>query len=117
MNDIKSKKQVRINKLVGTDKFYTNLPAHKVPFKNVIESHENFTEVPDGWSVVITDIENSTKNIEKNRYQEVNMLAVSSLILAINIAKDHELEFPFIYGGDGATVLYQTNILICIQTT
>ncbi len=87
------------------DSFYSNLHPYRIPFKEVIESHAHFTEVPDGWSVVITDVENSTKNIDNNKYQEVNILAVSSLILAINVAKKHETTFPFIYGGDGATVL------------
>ncbi|MCC6520656.1 DUF3095 family protein [Candidatus Nomurabacteria bacterium] len=91
--------------IIQLEHFYTDLPPHRIPFKEVIESHENFTEVPDGWSVVVTDVENSTKNIDNNKYQEVNILAVSSLILAINIAKKHDVAFPFIYGGDGATVL------------
>src|SRR5690606_29770048 len=53
--------------------------------------------------VVITDIKGSTMAIEEGRYKEVNFLAACSTTAILNI--DKFVDFPFVFGGDGATIL------------
>ncbi len=84
-----------------TDSFYLNLPT----LENFIEITNplNFFSLPPDWYIVITDIRGSTQAIEAGRYRDVNILGVSSIIAVLNRAK--HLEIPFIFGGDGASLL------------
>ncbi len=70
---------------------------------------DKFVSVPDDWYVVITDIAGSTKAIEAGRYKDVNILGACSIIAVLNIAKN--LQFPFIFGGDGASMLVPPSLL------
>lgn len=84
-----------------TDTFYLNLPT----LENFIEITNplNFCPLPPDWYIVITDIRGSTQAIESGQYRDVNILGVSSIIAVLNRAK--HLEIPFIFGGDGASLL------------
>lgn len=84
-----------------TDTFYFSLPT----LEDFIEitNPQNFLPIPSDWYIVITDIRGSTKAIESGRYRDVNILGVSSIIVVLNRAK--HLEIPFIFGGDGASLL------------
>lgn len=62
----------------------------------------NYHDLPPSWVLVLTDVKGSTAAIEAGRYKEVNMVGVSSIIAAQNAMGD--LEFPFVFGGDGATL-------------
>lgn len=62
----------------------------------------NYFDLPTDWYVVLTDVKGSTNAIEAGRYKEVNMVGVSCIIAAQNALAS--LEFPFIFGGDGATL-------------
>ena len=62
---------------------------------------EAYTEIPDDYLVVITDIRGSTKAIEAGRYKDVNLLGVAS-IEAIQQGSGG-LSFPYVFGGDGAS--------------
>lgn len=68
-----------------------------------------YTPVPDDWFVIITDVRGSTKAIEAGRYKEVNVLGAASIVTVLNACDDREL--PFVFGGDGATVLVSANEL------
>ncbi len=81
--------------------FYANLPVLE-DFVDITHS-ENFYEVPKDWVVVITDIADSTKAIEAGRYKDINLLGACSIIVILNIVGD--LEIPFVFGGDGASLL------------
>ena len=70
---------------------------------NVISEEENFVPVPRGWSIIISDVVDSTGAIDRGLYKEVNILGASTLIAVLNITS--ELEIPFVFGGDGATLL------------
>ena len=63
----------------------------------------HYREVPEDWLVIITDIEGSTKAIEENRYKEVNMLGAATIAAALNALGGRKI--PFVFGGDGATLL------------
>ncbi len=75
------------------------------PFDDFDEltSSEHYQQVPDDWSVVVTDVCNSTDVIRGGRYRDVNLIGASAVALAADVAGS--LEFPFTFGGDGATLV------------
>ncbi|MCZ8237033.1 MAG: DUF3095 domain-containing protein [Leptospiraceae bacterium] len=63
----------------------------------------NYVEVPNNWSVVITDVINSTEAIETGKYKDVNIAGgLAAMALSNYFGK---MEFPFLFGGDGITFL------------
>lgn len=84
-----------------TDLFYKNLPAFTDFGK--IADNQYYEVIPEDWLIVITDVKDSTKAIEAGRYREVNMVGAAA-IAAVQNALD-QFEFPFVFGGDGATLL------------
>jgi hypothetical protein len=85
---------------MSTETFYLDLPV----IENFIDvsKPEIYTGLPDDWQVVVTDVKDSTKAIEKGRYKDVNLLGASSIIAMLNLMKSFSL--PFVFGGDGATI-------------
>jgi hypothetical protein len=67
-----------------------------------ITNDEHFSRLPEDWFVVITDVRGSTRAIEEGRYRDVNTIGAAS-ISAVQEAVTEEL--PFVFGGDGATIL------------
>ena len=57
--------------------------------------------LPDDWTVGVADIVESTRAIAAQRYKAVNM-AGAAVIAAVTNALDGR-EFPFVFGGDGAS--------------
>ena len=90
-----------------TENFYADLPI----LKNFVDitHNENFCEVPHDWAVVITDVVDSTKAIANGRYKDINFLGASSIIVILNIVGN--LEIPFVFGGDGATILIPSTFI------
>lgn len=86
---------------MGAETFYTNLPLLD-NFLDITES-SSFHSVPQDWYIIISDIVGSTKAIESGRYKDVNLLGACSIIAVLNIAG--KIEIPFVFGGDGATIL------------
>ena len=62
-----------------------------------------YASAPEEWLVVITDVRGSTRAIEEGRYRDVNALGVASIVALRNALPD--LELPYVFGGDGATLL------------
>jgi hypothetical protein len=96
---------------ISTDKFF----YHKLPsfddFKGITHD-EHYFAVPNDWIIVVADIKDSTKAIEEGKYKDVNTIGAASIVSAHNAMG--ELEFPYVFGGDGATFLapklYQARI-------
>ena len=65
----------------------------------------NFSDSPSDWFVVISDIKNSTAVVQAGKQNDVNLVAAGSLIAALNVAKERDVEIPFFFGGDGSTFL------------
>lgn len=80
--------------------FYDDIPTFD-RFSEAMESG-HYRRVPDDWHVVLTDVVGSTQAIAENRYKDVNMLGASSIVAILNAVGRH---VPFVFGGDGATVL------------
>lgn len=81
--------------------FYAALPVFD-RFSDVYD-RTRYSRVPLDWDVVVTDVEGSTKAIEAGRYKDVNAAGVASIVALRNALSEFDL--PFVFGGDGATVL------------
>lgn len=84
-----------------TTRFFADLPALE-RFAEVAASAA-YTDAPNDWALIITDVQGSTKAIEAGRYKDVNALGVASIVALQNALP--ELDLPFVFGGDGATLL------------
>ena len=60
-----------------------------------------YSPLPDDWTIGVADIVELTKAIANQRYKAVNM-AGAAVIAAVTNALDGR-EFPFVFGGDGAS--------------
>ncbi len=87
--------------------FYKNLKSITDFSKIMID--ENYSRIPSDWLVLVCDIKNSTKAIENGKYKQVNFIAALSIIGVLNI--DKELDFPYIFGGDGASLVIPSSIV------
>ena len=84
-----------------TTNFYKNL-KHIDNFSKIMEN-DNYSKIPKEWFVVVADIKDSTKAIEEGNYKQVNFIAALTIIGILNI--NRELDFPYIFGGDGASLI------------
>ncbi len=94
-----------------TNTFYSDL-AILERFIDITNA-QNFLPAPSDWYIVITDIMGSTQAIEEGRYKDVNILGVASIIAVLNITK--HIEIPFIFGGDGASLLIPPALVSGVQ--
>jgi hypothetical protein len=83
----------------GTDIFYGSIPVFR-GFGSLMDP-AMYAPLPDDWTVGVADIVESTKAIANQRYKAVNM-AGAAVIAAVTNALDGR-EFPFVFGGDGAS--------------
>lgn len=81
--------------------FYQKLPS----FSKIedITSGAKYTALPADWFLVMTDVKGSTQAIKDGRYKDVNVVGACSIIAVSNACKD--IQFPFVFGGDGATLI------------
>jgi hypothetical protein len=86
---------------MDSNRFYEDLPAFS-NFKEVT-GDQPFRPVPADWKIIIADIEGSTKAIESGRYKDVNTIGAAAIAAAQNAMDRHD--FPFVFGGDGATLV------------
>lgn len=96
---------------MNSDRFYSDLPTLQVSLATLLRQPNFFQLVPSDWSVLVTDIRDSTLAVERGQYQDVNLLAASSVIACVNLAKQHGLDIPFVFGGDGATCLVPNSLV------
>src|SRR5438093_5004934 len=83
----------------GNDIFYGSIPVFR-GFGSLMEP-AMYSPLPDDWSIGVADIVESTKAIAAQRYKAVNM-AGAAVIAAVTNALEGR-EFPFVFGGDGAS--------------
>ena len=62
-----------------------------------------YAPVPDDWSVVVADVVGSTEAVAAGRYRDVNYVGAGAIAAVLN-AVDYT-DVPFVFGGDGATLL------------
>ncbi len=86
---------------MSNDDFYRSLEAFD-DFGGIAD-RENYIEAPTDWSVVIADVEGSTRAIAEGRYKDVNMIGAASINAVLNVTPAGQV--PYVFGGDGATLL------------
>ena len=79
--------------------FYASIPVFR-GFGSLMDP-ALYSPLPDDWTVGVADIVESTKAIADKRYKSVNM-AGAAVIAAVTNALEGR-EFPFVFGGDGAS--------------
>lgn len=87
--------------------FYNDLKTIE-EFSKIMED-KNFSKVPNDWHILVCDIKDSTKAIEEGKYKQVNFVAALSIIGVLNI--DDKLDFPYIFGGDGSSLIIPSNLV------
>jgi hypothetical protein len=92
----------------GSDTFYGSIPVFR-GFASLMEP-SLYSALPDDWSIGVADIVESTKAIAQARYKAVNM-AGAAVIAAVTNALEGR-EFPFVFGGDGASFAVSPNDLV-----
>ena len=83
-------------------RFYEHLESFS-DFSDLMNDR-HYTRVPAGWTVVITDIRGSTAAIEAGRYRDVNTIGAASIAAVQNLLLK-TVDFPYVFGGDGATLI------------
>lgn len=92
--------------------FYTELPTFK-KFSDFTKD-QHFHALPSDWVVVISDIQGSTQAIADGRYKDVNLIGAATIVTARNALS--RADFPFVFGGDGATFAVHKNDLPTITS-
>src|SRR5580700_11159111 len=83
----------------GSDKFYGTIPVFR-GFASLMEP-SLYSPLPDDWSIGVADVVESTKAIAEKRYKAVNMAGAAVIASVTNALEGRE--FPFVFGGDGAS--------------
>jgi hypothetical protein len=87
------------NSAPGTDGFYSSIAVFR-GFASLMDP-ALYSRLPDDWVIGVADIVESTRAIAAQRYKAVNM-AGAAVIAAVTNALEGR-EFPFVFGGDGAS--------------
>ncbi len=95
---------------ISSNHFYKELPVFSGRVIDLLGDETRFKTIPVDWHVVITDIKQSTEAIQNGMHQAINLAATASIISALNVAKEHNISFPFFFGGDGATLILPNSI-------
>src|SRR5580700_9814228 len=83
----------------GSDSFYSGIPVFR-GFGSLMDP-ALYSPLPDDWTVGVADIVESTKAIAAQRYKAVNMAGAAVIAAVTNALQGRE--FPFVFGGDGAS--------------
>jgi hypothetical protein len=94
-----------------TESFYSDLPAFS-DFATLGDDR-HYVTLPNDWFVVITDVRGSTAAIAAGRYQDVNMLGAASVAVLGQLWRDNAV--PFVFGGDGASILVPPSRLEAVK--
>jgi hypothetical protein len=95
-----------------TNKFYGSLnPSEDF---DTISDGVGFMPLPDDWTVLISDVVNSTGAIERGDYKSVNMVGAASIVAVLNGCAG--VDVPFMFGGDGGVVAVPPGALKAART-
>ena len=85
----------------NTRDFYKNLASiHEIID---VTNLDLYVDVPEDWSIFMTDVVASSAAIAAGQYKNVNIAGVATITVIQNICRG--LELPFVFGGDGAALL------------
>jgi hypothetical protein len=89
----------------NTDQFFSDLPVNELPLAQLLLTEDLFFDVPTDWYVIITDIKSSTAAVQEGLHENVNLIATGSIVSLLNLAFKNQINVPFFFGGDGATLI------------
>src|SRR5579871_1955086 len=92
----------------GSDTFYGGIPVFR-GFTRLMEP-QLYSPLPADWTVGVADIVESTKAIAAKRYKAVNMAGAAVIAAVTNALQGRE--FPFVFGGDGASFAVSPDDLV-----
>ena len=95
-----------------TNEFYGDLSASQ-DFDSMSDGL-GFTPLPDDWTVLISDVVDSTGAIERGDYKSVNMVGAASIVAVLNGCAG--VDVPFMFGGDGGVVAVPPGALKAART-
>jgi len=81
------------------DTFYSSIPVFR-GFSRLMDP-SLYRPLPGDWAVGVADIVESTRAIAAKRYKAVNMAGAAVIASVTNALEGRE--FPFVFGGDGAS--------------
>ena len=87
--------------------FYSELPAFE-DFSRIADP-DCYRQLPDGWTLLVSDVVGSTNAIAEGKYKSVNMVGAASIIAVLNTCR--ETQIPFVFGGDGGLVALPPELL------
>jgi hypothetical protein len=87
--------------------FYARLPATD-RFSDLADP-ARYAPVPADWHVVLTDVVGSTEAVRAGRYRDVNYVGAASIAAVLNASG--RADVPFVFGGDGATLVVPPELL------
>ena len=96
----------------SNENFYSSLSI--LSEFNAIDDLNSFHPAPDDWLIVIADIKNSTQSVNAGQYKQVNMVGASCITAVLNALGD--IQIPFVFGGDGATMLIPGPVQATVKT-
>lgn len=89
------------------DNFYKDLKLLK-DFSKISDTSV-YKKLPDSWYVLVSDVTNSTKQIQEGKYKQINMVGALTIISILNLREN--LDIPYIFGGDGSFLLIPKSLL------
>jgi len=99
--------------------FFHDMPA--MPHIRNITDHNYYLDVPHDWLIALTDVRNSTEAIKRGEYKSVNTCGAATIAAILNSIPN--IDVPFVFGGDGATVVIPPQVrqqtadaLVAVQT-
>ncbi len=83
-------------------------------FKNFNDITTNvfFHTLPEDWAIFITDVKGSTQAISEGKYKDVNTIGAASIVVTRKAMG--RSDFPFVFGGDGATLLIPPSKILSV---
>ena len=86
--------------------FFHEMPA--MPHIRHITDMSYYRDVPRDWLIAITDVRNSTIAIQNGEYKSVNTCGAATIAAILNSIPN--VDVPFVFGGDGATVVVPPHV-------
>jgi hypothetical protein len=83
----------------SSDTFYGGIPVFR-GFSRLMDP-ALYSPLPADWTIGVADIVESTRAIAAQRYKAVNMAGAAVIAAVTNALQGRE--FPFVFGGDGAS--------------
>ena len=85
----------------STEDFYQRLTP--IETFNACLDDAAYTPFPNDWTVLMSDVRDSTEAIANGEYKSVNMVGAATITAVLNACPGVDL--PFVFGGDGGTII------------